>query len=156
VEDKYDSYEEEEILIIRIHKGKHPINMVTTYGKQESGEVGVKEEIVQQINLWEQIIIEMQRKEGHVLWIGDLNVKIGNDDRGIAGNHPEVMHGDRMLRKLTKERDLQLINATEKCTGLWTSINTWKKDEKSILDYVITSRKMTEKIQMMHIDKEGL
>jgi len=110
---------------------------------------------VQQINLWEQIIIEMQRKEEHVLWIGDLNVKIGNDDRGIAGNHSEITHGGKMLRKLIKERDLQVINGTEKCTGLWTRINTRKKDEKSILDYVITSRKMTEKIQSMHID-EGL
>jgi len=48
------------------------------------------------------------------------------------------------------------MNATEKCTGLRTRINTQRKDERSILDYVITSQKMKDRIQKMHIDEEGL
>jgi len=50
---------------------------MTTYGKQEGGECEVKEEITQQMNSWEQAIIEMQNKGEHILWIGDLNVKVG-------------------------------------------------------------------------------
>ena len=30
------------------------------------------------------------------------------------------------------------------------------KDERSILDYVMTSQKMKDRIQKMHIDEEGL
>ena len=133
--------EEEEILIVKMHTGKKPINIVTTYGKQEAGESEAKEEITQQMNMWEQAIIQMQIKGEHILWIGDLNVKVGNDTQGIKGNHSDVTYGGKMLRNIIKKRDLQLINATEKCRGLWTRINTGNKDQKSILDYVIANRK---------------
>ena len=42
--------EEEEILIVKMHTGKKPINIVTTCGKQEAGECEAKEEITQQMN----------------------------------------------------------------------------------------------------------
>jgi len=35
-------------------------------------------------------------------------------------------------------------------------MNTQRKDERSILNYVITSQKLKDKIQKMHIDEEGL
>jgi len=111
VEVKDEKYEEEEILIIKIYKGKRPINIMTTYGRQENGKVEGKEEIAYQKNIWDQIIIEMQRKEDDVIWIGDLNVKVGYDDQGIKGTHSEITHGGKLLRKLIKNRDLQLINS---------------------------------------------
>ena len=49
--------EDEEIVIVKLHKGKVPLNIVTSYGMQQSGEE-VKEKMNQQ---WEQQIIEMQR-----------------------------------------------------------------------------------------------
>jgi len=93
VEVKDERLEEEEILIVKVHKGRCPLNIMTTYGKQERGEAEAKEDIARQIDMWEQIIIEMQQKEENILWIGDLNVKVGNDDQGIKGNHAEITHG---------------------------------------------------------------
>ena len=116
----------------------------------------MKEEITQQMNSWEQVIIEMQNKGEHILWIGDLNVKVGNDEQGIAGNRAEITHGGKILRKMIKKRNMKLINATYKCTGTWTRVNTGNKDQKSILDYVITSEKMEEKVKTMQIDEDGL
>ena len=127
MEVKDEKLDEEEILIVKVHKGKCPINIMTTYGKQERGEPEDKEDIVRQIDMWEQTIIEMQQKNEHILWIGDLNVKVGSDDQGIKGNHSETTHGGRRIRQLIKRRNLHLINATEKCTGLWTRMNTQRK-----------------------------
>jgi len=106
--------------------------------------------------MWEQAIIEMQINREHILWIGDLNVKVGNDAQGIKGSHSDITYGGKMLQNIVKKRDMQLINATEKCGGLWTRINTGNKDQKSILDYVIASRKLEKKIKEMQIDEDGL
>jgi len=94
VEIKDDPDEEhEDILVIKIHKGKSPINIMTTYGKQE----GYKDEIMQQMAAWDQKIVEIQRRGEHVMWIGDLNVKVGNDKDGIQGNVSEISHGGKLL-----------------------------------------------------------
>ena len=82
--------ENEEILIVKLYKGKIPLNIMTMYGMQESGEE-VKEKVSQQVNTWEQQIIEMQQDNKEI--IGDLNVKIGNDEKGIKGNSPEISLG---------------------------------------------------------------
>lgn len=47
-----------------------------------------------------------------------------------------------------------LVNRTEKCIGLWTRVNTKNKDEKSILDYVITNMSVYEDINRMVVDEE--
>ena len=122
MEDEDERLEAEEILIVTVDKGRCPLNIMTIYGKQERGEAEAKEDIARQIDMWEQIIIEMQQKEENILWIGDLNVKVGNDDQGIKGNHAEITHGGRKIRKLIKDRNLQLMNATEKCTGLYVNL----------------------------------
>jgi len=120
VEVKDEKLDEEEILIVKVHKGKCPINIMTTYGKQEKGEAEAKEDIVRQIDMWEQTIVEMQQKNEQILWIVDLIVKVGSDGQRIKGNHAEITCGGRRIRQLIKRRNLHLINATEKCTGLWT------------------------------------
>ena len=101
--------EQEDLLIIKIHKGMCPINIMTTYGKQE----GHKEEIMQQIAVWDQRIVDIQRRGEHLMWIGDLNVKVGNDNEGVQGNAAEISPGGKLLRKMIKKRNLQLINGTD-------------------------------------------
>ena len=103
--------EEEEIMIIKLYKGKRPINIMTTYGRQEGGECDAKEEVSHQMNMWEQRIIEMQSKCENIIWIGDLNVKVGNNEQGIEGNHPEITYGGKMLRNLIKKKR----TAADKC-----------------------------------------
>jgi len=70
-EDEDERLEAEEILIVKVHKGKCLLNIMTTYGKQEREEAGAKEDIARQVDrpMWEQIIIEIQQKEEHILWI---------------------------------------------------------------------------------------
>ena len=52
--------------------------------------------------------------------------------------------------------DLAIMNDNDKCEGLWTRVNTRKKDQKSVLDYVTTTRRTGEKITSMIIDEDGL
>jgi len=91
-----------------------------------------------------------------VIWIGDLNVKVGNDKDGIQGHVAEILHGGKLLRKMIKKRNLKLINATNKCKGLWTRVNTKNEDQKSVLDYVIATKAMENSMQNMLIDEDGL
>ena len=39
---------------------------------------------------WEEAVISMERREEDLLWIMDLNVKVGNGLKGIEGNWEEM------------------------------------------------------------------
>ena len=91
--------------------------------------------------------------ENHnVMIIGDMNMKIGNDEYGIKGNNSEISKGGKILRSFIERRELVIVNNTEKCSGLWT-----REDPgggKSILDLVITNNTMYEQTKSMKIDEE--
>ena len=122
--------EETEVLVIRIFKGRRPINIITTYGIQEESTEESQEEVKKQMKRWEEAVISITRRKEDLLWIGDLNVKIGNDRKGIQGNKGEITKGGKYLRKIIKRQSLELINTGRKCAGLWTRVNTQKKRRK--------------------------
>ena len=49
-----------------------------------------------------------------------------------------------------------MINETDKCVGKWTRINSKNKEEKSILDYVITTKEVYQQTENMIIDEQEL
>ena len=79
----------------------------------------------------------------------DCNVKIGNH---IPGNKETVSEGRRQLKRIIEKYNLNIINANEhKCKGKWTRE---QGEERSIIDYVITSQEYMDTIYNMEIDEE--
>ena len=64
--------EQEDLLVIKIHKGKSPLNIMTTYGKQE----GYKDEVTQQMAVWDQKIVEIQRRSEHLNLSAECNTPV--------------------------------------------------------------------------------
>ena len=91
-------------------------------------------------------------EEHKTLIIGDMNVKIGNDEAGVEGNTPEVSHGGRTLRSMVERRNLTVMNNTSKCSGLWTREDP--SGTKSVLDLVIANKDMENEIQEMIVDEQ--
>ena len=79
-------------------------------------------------------IKEGRGKSQTVMAIGDFNCKVGSV---ITGNKKEKTAGGKMLIKLQKEEKMTLINATEKCKGIWTRS---ENGSKSVLDYVLMTK----------------
>ena len=81
--------------------------------------------------------------------VGDFNVKIENH---IPGNKETISKGGRQLKRIIEKIHLNIINANEnKCQGKWTRE---QGEERSIIDYVITSQEYIEVIKIMEIDEE--
>ncbi len=93
-------------------------------------------------------IQEGKKNNQKVIMIGDMNCKIGNK---IEGNKEEVTTGGKELLKLTEREELEIVNGTDKCKGIWT------RDEngsKSILDYVLIDKDEVDMVEGMLIDED--
>ena len=78
-----------------------------------------------------------------------FNVKIGNH---ISGNKETVSKGGRQLKKIIEKYNLNIINANEhKCREKGTRE---QGEERSIINYVVTSQEYMDTIKCMEIDEE--
>ena len=87
-----------EVLMVRIFKWRRSISIITNYGIKERTEES-QEEVKKQMKRWEEAVISITRRKEDLVWIGDLNVKTGNDSNGIQGNKGEITKGGKYLRK---------------------------------------------------------
>ena len=79
---------DDEYIIVRIDKCIPALNIINIYGEQE-GRTG-RGKVLEK---WSRIRKELDRikMQGEFcLMAGDLNKKVGNDDLGVEGNHPEI------------------------------------------------------------------
>ena len=84
-----------------------------------------------------------------IIILGDFNAKIGNY---IKNNKETITKGGRHLKRLVEKQNLCIINGeSNKCEGLWTRE---QGEEKSVIDYVITTKKDLNTIKTMKIDEE--
>ena len=84
-----------------------------------------------------------------------LMKKIGNDDCGITRGDPVISKSGFALRKCTQEYNLYIVNRLDVCDGKWTRVNTRHSNQRSILDYLISSKSLTPSITKMTIDDEA-
>ena len=59
------------------------------------------------------------------------------------------------LRKLIKDTNLTNINETNKTRGLWTRQQRTDPNKKSIIDYTLTTEKITKNVEECLIDEQG-
>ena len=82
-----------------------------------------------------------KEKHQQVLMVGDFDVKLGNH---IPGNKEIVSKSGRCSKIIILKHNLDTINANEnKSKGKWTRE---QREERSIIDYVITCQEYIETI----------
>ena len=55
-----------------------------------------------------------------------------------------------------KEFNLDVLNSSQKCTGIFTRVNNRNPNEKPVLDYVIVSGQLEKYVNYMRIDQQKL
>ena len=58
----------------------------------------------------------------------------------------ESRNGKIIRDTIIKENELVIVNDTEKCKGVITRVNTANADEKSTIDYVISTQNAYQQI----------
>lgn len=133
-------------------KLKHRMFYITTvYGKIESR--CSTEDLRHQYDVLEQLTTRAKLENAQHIIVGDLNAKIGHM---IPHNDARVDRSGKLLMKLAKSNDLIIVNATEKCHGLWTRQNTQNEQERSVIDYVLCTTEAFKAVNSMTIDEEKL
>ena len=142
----HTSQREIEILWLSVRrKNKIPIYFGIYYGKQESRTN--KEEIEYEMDLLNEEIMEI-KNEGEVILMMDGNGKVG-----LLGEEPS--RNGKLLKSVFEATNLCLLNGTDKCVGKVTRQND-VKNEKSAIDFVLTSTSLENAVESVLIDEEGL
>ena len=141
--------EKSEQMWVEITCGQQKFMIAICYGLSESR--CSEEEI-------EEWYYELERQyavniEKPVIIIGDMNAHVGNDSMGIPENTNIISRNGTKLRDLNTRRQLTLMNASNKCKGLWTREDP--NGTKSAIDLVLANEEMQPIIKRMTIDEEG-
>lgn len=136
-----------EIIWISVRRKKLPPLLIAAYyGKQESRTS--KDEIEREMALLQEEIEEM-KKEGELIIMMDGNAKLDILGEGVSRN-------GKLLMQVTEEAKLEIINKSEKCEGKVTRQNTKNLEEKSAIDFVMTTENAAKWIQKMSVDEKGM
>jgi hypothetical protein len=146
---QYD--DEFELLVVEIEIAKHQIRIISGYGPQENWAeadrllffIGLEEEINKAEMEGKSVIIEM-----------DANSKLGCDVIK-ADPHTQTANG-KLLFNIIKRHNLVVLNGLEdKCVGAITRRRVTKDNiEESIIDFVITSHDLVNKVDSIVIDED--
>ena len=122
-----------------------PILIGCYYGKQESR--CSKDEInIEMGKLSEEI--EEYKKEGEIMIFMDGNAKIG-----LLGE--QKSRNGKLLEDVMESHVLNFLNQNDKCKGKITRQNTKNQNEKSAIDFVVSTPEMEKNLISMIIDEEG-
>ena len=84
----------------------------------------------------------MQQK-GEVIIMGDLNAKVEINSQKCK--QTESRNGN-ILQEYIKQTNTIILNTTENNQGTWTRVNRKNNCERSVIDYIITSRPLQNRI----------
>ena len=69
-----------------------------------------------------------------IILAGDFNAELGKDI--IPRDSPSISSNGRRFLDILESFNLNLLNARDFCSGVFTRINNNNPNEKSVLDYV--------------------
>ena len=134
-----------EQLWIKISNERINIRIGLVYAPQES-RTKLQELKLMYKKIEEQIQIARTQKQKTLL-VGDFNCKVG---KIIKGNTDTVSKGGKLLLKLAEKTNMEMLNSTEICKGLWT----WNENGKtSVIDYVLVNKDEIKAVEEMIIDE---
>ena len=105
----------DEYIITRIDKCRQALNIVNIYGEQE-GRIG-KEEVLEGWTRLRKDLNRIKTNGEFCLMVGDFNKKVGNDELGVKGNHPEVTFGGELVRELVASNEYFIVNNDDVARG---------------------------------------
>lgn len=153
VREEIKSYEREigkqsDVLAVTIRTNGGEITIICNYLGTEKKEHHEKnKEIIHSIK---EEVIKVGQEGGKTLIIGDMNAHIRFE--GSEEVQKTNINGSLVL-DMVKELHLQIMNESERCTGRWT----WgRRNQKSIIDYVIADQDMYKLVSKVWIDDEGI
>ena len=109
--------EEYETLWIKISNDKIKIRIGNIYAPQESRtDIKCFEKMYNHIKSHK---LETEKLNEKILIIGDFNCKVGNIE---INNKKVITKSGKLLKQMTKEQDLSILNDSVICKGVWTRI----------------------------------
>ena len=142
----HESLRDIELIWVSVRrKNQRPIYIGVYYGKQESRN-NRNEMLLEMDQLSDEI--EEKKKEGEVILFMDGNGKIG-----ILGE--EISRNGRLLLDVFEEKELEVMNRSDKCKGAVTRVNRKNKDEASAIDFLVVTEDIEPQIEEMTIDEDG-
>ena len=123
-----------------------PLFIGCYYGKQESR--CSKDEItVEMTHLAEEI--QENSAEGEILIFMDGNGKIG-----ILGE--EKTRNGKLIEEVIESHGMNFLNKNQKCIGKVTRENTSNAQERSAIDFVVSTQNVEKRLVSMLIDEQGI
>ena len=139
---------DQEILWLTINLRHQNIFIGVLYGLQENA---TRDEVERQYSQITTQIVKL-KQEGEVILTGDFNSKIEITKQDI---NQDVSPNGKLLDKMIDETELEAISTTAH-KGNWTRVNRQKPTERSIIDYILTTKGIADKTTEIIIDEEGI
>ena len=147
----------DEYLITHHNQFIPPLNIFAIYGETES-RTNFQDAKDKWLNKLEELN-KIENRNENVIFIGDFNKSIGNDDLGVVGGHDKISRGGHFVRDLLDTGKYVLANNSDKREGgPFTRYNPScpdNDDEKSSIDFVIISKALEPYISKIIIDDRG-
>ena len=142
--------QEQEIIWTELKNTKKEITQLAVYyGKQEKENRNTIQAEFQ--NLATQV--NQTKSKGEIIMSGDFNAKLENNTE----NHKQKLspNGHIMNEQLIKETQMKPISL-KSSPGKWTWEHRTNTNQKSIIDYILVTPKLEDKIINITVDEEGL
>ncbi len=145
--DDIETDESTESTWIKISTRPKPIFIGAFYGPQEK----TTKQKVEDIYTTLETQVTQLENQGEVLLTGDFNAKL--EIRNPQGQQEESRNG-KILQQMINRKKLEVTNINPQ-KGLWTRVNRNNPNEKSVIDYIVTTRGIHERMGATIIDEEG-
>ena len=96
--------------------------------------------------------INTLNKQGEVILTGDFNAKLAIKKTTMTQQQSK---SGKYLQDLITHLELQAVSTTAS-TGTWTWVKRNNQEEHSVIDYIITSKRLTHQIKDNIVDEEGV
>ena len=150
----YEGDAESELLVVQIRLSKMVnLRIIGGYGVQECAPATLREMYRNSI---EEQVVRAYLSGCMVLVAEDANAKLGADF--IPGDPHTISENGRLLAKMLERQKLQIINASEKCTGgpITRKRTVNGKLERSCIDYIFSSIDLADQLLEAKIDSNQL
>ncbi len=132
---------------IKLETRPKPIHIGVYYGPQENNTKEKNEQIYQALETQ----IKQLQTQGEIILGGDFNAKL--EIKSKKGDQKQSRNG-LLLQNLIEETNLTPIT-TNADHGHWTRVNRCNTNEKSIIDYILTTKEISKYKGITTIDEEG-
>jgi hypothetical protein len=136
----------EDIIVVRIEMANYIIRVILAYAPQETEQSEIREDFFTDLEIE---ITKCKMADELPIVVGDLNAKIVKNNVDIEA----ITSNGKHLLELINNQELDVINFHEKCEGKWTHVIR-TTNATSVLDYVLTSKQITNTVQQMIIDEQ--